>query len=159
MYKKLDTLIKKIHQYYDDNIYFSLESEEEKKKQRDMIEPMSILLLNKITKTNSTYLSYQANVKTEILGIKHPIIMEPMFLVTNTKMMIEALNSDIAACIPALNYRTNKELRSAIKEIRDKTNSTALGINLIVNRSNIKLAKQLESCLDLGVDFIITSPL
>jgi len=68
-YKKTDTFIKKIYQYYDDNSYFSLESEEEKKKQRDMINPMSILLFDKITKTNSTYLSYQSNVKTEILDI------------------------------------------------------------------------------------------
>ena len=83
--------------------------------------------------------------------------MAPMFLVTNTKMMIEALNCDIAACIPALNYRTEEELRNAIKEIREKTNSTALGINLIVNKSNIKLKKQLQSCLDLEVDFIISS--
>ena len=37
-----------------------------------------------------------------------------MFLVTNTKMMIEALNSGIAACIPALNFRTDQELRDAI---------------------------------------------
>ena len=94
---------------------------------------------------------------TQLLDIKYPIIMAPMFLVTNTKMMIEALNCDIAACIPALNYRTDEELRNAIKEIREKTNSTALGINLIVNKSNIKLKKQLQSCLDLEVDFIITS--
>ena len=94
---------------------------------------------------------------TQLLNIKYPIIMAPMFLVTNTKMMIEALNCDIASCIPALNYRTDEELRNAIKEIREKTNSTALGINLIVNKSNIKLKKQLQSCLDLEVDFIITS--
>jgi nitronate monooxygenase len=93
----------------------------------------------------------------QLLNVKHPIIMAPMFLVTNRKMMIEALNCDIAACIPALNYRTDEELRNAIKEIKEKTNSTALGINLIVNKSNIKLKKQLQSCLDLEVDFIITS--
>jgi nitronate monooxygenase len=94
---------------------------------------------------------------TQLLEIKYPIIMAPMFLVTNTKMMIEALNSDIAACIPALNYRTDQELRDAILQIRNQTNSRALGINLIVNKSNIKLQKQLQSCLDLEVDFIITS--
>ena len=94
---------------------------------------------------------------TEILDIKYPIIMAPMFLVTNNKMMIAALNCDIAACIPALNYRTDEELRTGIKKIRKNTNSTALGINLIVNKSNIKLSKQLESCLDLEVDFVITS--
>ena len=94
---------------------------------------------------------------TQLLNIKYPIIMAPMFLVTNTKMMIESLNSDIAACVPALNYRTDQELRDAILQIRDQTNSSALGINLIVNKSNIKLAKQLATCVELEVDFIITS--
>jgi nitronate monooxygenase len=93
----------------------------------------------------------------ELLDIKYPIIMAPMFLVTNTKMMIEALNSDIAACVPALNYRTDQELRDAILQIRNQTNSSALGINLIVNKSNIKMRQQLKTCVELGVDFIITS--
>ena len=94
---------------------------------------------------------------TQLLDIKKPIIMAPMFLVTNTKMMIEALNSDIAACVPALNYRTDKELKDAIQEIRDNTTSTGFGINLIVNKSNIKMKQQLKTCVELGVDFIITS--
>ena len=94
---------------------------------------------------------------TQLLNIKYPIIMAPMFLVTNTKMMIEALNSDIAACVPALNYRTDKELKDAIQEIRDNTTSTGFGINLIVNKSNIKMKQQLKTCVELGVDFIITS--
>lgn len=93
----------------------------------------------------------------EILNVEHPIIMAPMFLVTNTTMMIEAMNSGIAACIPALNFRTIKELEEAIKEIRSKTNSGGLGINLIVNKSNIKMHDQLKSCVKLKVDFIITS--
>lgn len=83
--------------------------------------------------------------------------MAPMFLVTNTNMMIEALNCEIAACIPALNYRTNKELRNAIHKIRAKTTSSGFGINLIVNKSNIKMEQQLRTCVELGVDFIITS--
>ena len=93
----------------------------------------------------------------KLLNIKHPIIMAPMFLVTNTKMMIAALNSDIAACVPALNYRTDQELRDAILEIRNQTNTQALGVNLIVNKSNVRLQKQLTTCIDLEVDFIITS--
>ena len=93
----------------------------------------------------------------EILNVEHPIIMAPMFLVTNTKMMIEAMNSGIAACIPALNFRTIKGLEEAIKEIRSKTTSGGLGINLIVNKSNIKMHDQLKSCVKLKVDFIITS--
>ena len=83
--------------------------------------------------------------------------MAPMFLVTNTQMMIDALNSGIAACIPVLNFRTIEEFENAINEIRNKSNSTGLGANLIVNKSNTKLKAQLDSCIRLKVDFIITS--
>ena len=93
----------------------------------------------------------------ELLGVKYPIIMAPMFLVTNTKMMIVAMNSGIAACIPALNYRTDEQFREAIQEIRSNTTSKGLGINLIVNKSNIKVQQQLKTCVELAVDFIITS--
>tara|TARA_B100001250_G_scaffold154261_1_gene132579 strand:- start:12259 stop:13203 length:945 start_codon:yes stop_codon:yes gene_type:complete len=93
----------------------------------------------------------------QILEIKYPFIMAPMFLVTNTRMMIEALNAGIAACIPALNFRTDQQLRDAIKKIQKDTNSKGLGVNLIVNKSNLKLYQQLETCIDLKIDFIITS--
>ncbi|MCB9222554.1 MAG: nitronate monooxygenase [Crocinitomicaceae bacterium] len=93
---------------------------------------------------------------TELLNIKYPVIMAPMFLVTNAKMMIAACNSGIAAAIPALNYRTDEEFRAAIDEIR--ANSTGpIGINLIVNKSNPKMPAQLQTCVDKKVDFIITS--
>jgi nitronate monooxygenase len=94
---------------------------------------------------------------TEILEIKYPIIMAPMFLVTNAKMMIEALNSGIAAAVPALNYRTDEEFRNALTEIRANTTSKGLGINLIVNKSNVKMKQQLATCVEMKVDFIITS--
>ena len=62
----------------------------------------------------------------ELLNVKYPIIMAPMFLVTNTKMMIEAMNSGIAACIPALNFRTIEELENAINEIRNTKEAKTL---------------------------------
>jgi len=93
---------------------------------------------------------------TEMLQIDHPIIMAPMFLVSNTKMIIEALKSGITAAFPALNYRTDNELRAAIDEIRDATDKP-FGINLIVNKSNIKYKAQLKTCVEKKVDFIITS--
>lgn len=93
---------------------------------------------------------------TRLLGIKYPIIMAPMFLVTNTKMMIAALNEGIAGAIPALNFRTDAEFRAAIEEIKANTTGP-IGVNLIVNKSNIKLKTQLKTCLDLKVAFIITS--
>jgi nitronate monooxygenase len=93
---------------------------------------------------------------TKLLGIDYPIIMAPMFLVSTTEMIIAALENGITAAIPALNYRTDEALRDAITEIKNATNKP-FGINLIVNKSNIKYKKQLDTCVDLKVDFIITS--
>jgi nitronate monooxygenase len=93
---------------------------------------------------------------TKLLGIQYPVIMAPMFLVSNTSMIVAALESGITAAFPALNYRTDKELRDAIAEIRSKTNKP-FGVNLIVNKSNFKYKGQLQTCVELNVDFIITS--
>ncbi|MFK5958168.1 MAG: nitronate monooxygenase [Lutibacter sp.] len=94
----------------------------------------------------------------KLLNIKYPIIQAPMFLVSNTKMVIEAMKSGIAGCIPALNYKTLKELRVAIKELRTaKLEGGSFGFNLIVNKSNIKYKDQLKVICEEGVDFIITS--
>lgn len=93
---------------------------------------------------------------TRTFNIKYPIIMAPMFLVSNTKMIITALENGITAAFPALNYRTEKELRLAIQEIKSETDKP-FGINLIVNSSNIKLDYQLKVCIEEKVDFVITS--
>ncbi len=94
----------------------------------------------------------------QILGIEHPIILAPMFLVSNVAMIKAAMNEGVAGCIPALNYRTVPELKKAILELKKaKTPNGAFGFNLIVNKSNTKYPAQLEACCELGVDFIITS--
>jgi len=93
---------------------------------------------------------------TKLLNIEYPIIMAPMFLVSNTKMVIEACNNGIAGSIPALNFRTNIEFRAAIKEMKANCKGP-IGINLIVNKSNPKVHQQLKTSVELGVDFILTS--
>jgi len=90
------------------------------------------------------------------MGIDYPVIMAPMFLVSNSKMIIEALDNGITAAIPALNYRTDEEFRKAIIEIKDAS-FKPMGVNLIVNKSNTRYKKQLDTCVELKVDFIITS--
>lgn len=95
---------------------------------------------------------------TSLLNIKHPIIIAPMFLVSNTKMVIEGMKSGVAGCIPALNYRTLEELRASIKELKAaKVDGGSFGYNLIVNKSNPKAKEQLKVLCEEGVDFIITS--
>ena len=93
---------------------------------------------------------------TAMLNIEYPIIMAPMFLVSNEKMMIAALQAGITGAIPALNYRTDAELRNAINNIRTHANGP-IGINLIVYQSNLKYPEQLATCIEMKIDFIITS--
>ena len=92
----------------------------------------------------------------ELLGIEFPVIMAPMFLVSNEKMILEALNSGITGAIPALNYRSTDELRNTIRSIKSKSGKP-FGINLIVNKSNFRYKEQLQVCCEEKVDFIITS--
>lgn len=93
---------------------------------------------------------------THLLGIEYPIIMAPMFLVSDAKMSIAAIQSGISACIPAHNYRTDADLRKAIHEVRNATKGS-FGINLITNKSNYHYHSQLKTCIELKVDYIITS--
>ncbi len=93
---------------------------------------------------------------TEMLGIDFPIIVAPMFLVSNDKMLIEAANSGVTGAIPALNYRTIDDLREGIRNIKSKANGP-IGINLIVNKSNFLYKEQLSLICEEKVDYIITS--
>lgn len=93
---------------------------------------------------------------SEMLGIKYPIIMAPMFLVSNVDMIVAGIEAGITGAIPALNYRTTEELRAAIREIRSRAKGP-FGINLIVNKSNFLYKEQLQIICEEKVDFIITS--
>jgi nitronate monooxygenase len=93
---------------------------------------------------------------TKTFGIKFPIILAPMFLVSNNEMIIEAFKNGIIGCIPALNYRTPEELEAALIELHDKCNGK-FGINLIVNKSNIHLKDQLNVLERNPPAFVITS--
>lgn len=92
----------------------------------------------------------------KILGIEYPIIVAPMFLISNVAMLKAALDAGVTAAIPALNYRTDGELRGAIRELKAYTNKP-FGINLIVNKSNPKYKGQLKLLVEEKVAFIITS--
>lgn len=93
---------------------------------------------------------------TQTFNVKYPIILAPMFLVSNEEMIIAAAEAGIAGCIPALNYRTPDEFEAGMKRLKEKC-SGAFGINLIVNKSNVYLDKQIKICATYKPDFIITS--
>ena len=93
---------------------------------------------------------------SRLLDIDFPLIVAPMFLVSNQAMVKAAIEAGVTAAIPALNYRTIDELRAAIREIKQACQGP-FGINLIVNRSNFLYKDQLSVCCEEKVDFIITS--
>ncbi|HQQ96595.1 MAG TPA: nitronate monooxygenase [Cyclobacteriaceae bacterium] len=92
----------------------------------------------------------------KMLGIDYPIIAAPMFLISNTTMVKAALANGITAAFPAMNYRTDAELRAAIQDIK-AASSKPFGVNLIVNKSNPRYKDHLNTLLELKVGFIITS--
>lgn len=93
---------------------------------------------------------------TTMLGIDLPVMVAPMFLVSNSEMVIAALAAGGTAAIPALNFRTDAALREAVAQIRQQTDKP-FGFNLIVNKSNPRYPRQLETLCELKVDYIITS--
>jgi nitronate monooxygenase len=97
---------------------------------------------------------------TDMLHLEHPLIMAPMFLVSNVAMVAEGMRCGVAGCIPALNYRTVEDLRTSARELKlakAAIGKGSFGYNLIVNKSNPKAMAQLAALCEEGCDFIITS--
>ncbi len=93
---------------------------------------------------------------TTLLGIEFPVIVAPMFLVSNEKMIVEAIRNGATGAIPALNYRTPELFRAGIRFIKSQIDGP-FGINLIVNQSNVHYKKHLDILCEEKVAFVITS--
>ena len=92
---------------------------------------------------------------TEKLHIKHPMIMAPMFLVSNVDMIMAAHKSGITGCLPAHNFRTADDYQKALQILHD--NGVKFGVNIIVNKSNRNYDWQMDVTMQMGCDYIITS--
>lgn len=100
------------------------------------------------------------NEMTTLLGIDFPVIMAPMFLVSNEKMMKAAIANGIAGAFPSLNFRKDGELESILDNLNQFkviNKSGTYGINLIVQKTNILYQKHLAICVEKKVPFYITS--
>jgi nitronate monooxygenase len=99
---------------------------------------------------------------TEMTGIRFPVIMAPMFLVSNVPMMEAAIDNGIMGVFPSLNFREENKLNdvlSHLKAFQSARNHTkgSYGVNLIVQKTNIWFEKHLELCVHHRVPFYITS--
>jgi nitronate monooxygenase len=97
---------------------------------------------------------------TRSCAIDFPVIMAPMFLVSNTAMMVSAMRSGIMGVFPTLNYRKEAELEKVLIELnaaKAHSPSGSYGVNLIVQKTNMLHDKHLAACVKHRVPFFITS--
>lgn len=93
---------------------------------------------------------------TQVTGCSYPIIVAPMFLVSNEDMVVEASNAGALGAAPSLNWRTAEEFDRALSNIEARTQKP-YAINLIVNKSNIRLHPDLAIIVKHKVPVVITS--
>lgn len=93
---------------------------------------------------------------TTLIGCDYPIIAAPMFLVSNVPLVTAASNAGALGAAPSLNWRTAADLDQALSAIRAQTDKP-YAINLIANRSNIRLEEDLALIKEHKVPVIITS--
>ena len=96
------------------------------------------------------------------LGIVHPIIMAPMFLVSNEAMMKAAIKAGIMGVFPSLNFREDGELETLIDNLHDyrarhPEYKGSFGVNIITQNTNPFFKKHLDICAKKEVPFYITS--
>lgn len=98
---------------------------------------------------------------TQALNIDFPIIMAPMFLVSNEAMIRSGMNIGIAAAFPTLNYRNQGELEKILDILnveKDRISAKGTyGVNLIVQKTNPLYLTHLKICVEKKVPFYITS--
>lgn len=93
---------------------------------------------------------------TKMLGIDYPIIGAPMFLVSNEDMVVAISEAGGIGSFPALNYRPPEQYLEILKKIKQRTKKP-IGVNVIVNKSNVRQHLDLKYALDTGVELFITS--
>lgn len=95
-----------------------------------------------------------------------PIIVSPMFIVSGTKLVIEACKNGLIGTFPSLNGRTNDDFEKMLIDITTELNKfeketgkkpAPFGVNLIVNKTNPRLLPDLKLCVKYKVPLIITS--
>lgn len=95
-------------------------------------------------------------------GVAYPVIMAPMFLVSNEEMIRSAIRSGIIGVFPSLNFRDDGLLEALISRLHEYKASNpsfkgSFGVNLIVQGTNPLYKQHLEICRRMKVPFYITS--
>jgi nitronate monooxygenase len=91
------------------------------------------------------------------LGLKHPIVSAPMFLISNKEMIVACAEAGILGCMPSLNARTEEKLRADLAWIRERTDKP-FGINLTIGLTEpARLEQDFALCVEFKVPVLLTS--
>ncbi len=90
-----------------------------------------------------------------------PVIAAPMFLISTPALVIECCRNGVVGTIPALNQRTSAGYDDWLHQIEKALESAGphapYGVNLVVHRSNTRLAADLKITQGHRVPLVITS--
>lgn len=105
--------------------------------------------------------------KEEILDrLQLPVVAAPMFILSQTELVLECCKNGIMGTFPALNNRSSEgfeqwliEIKTGLDEFEASTGKKAApyGVNLIVHRTNPRLQADLELVVKHKVPVVITS--
>jgi len=92
-------------------------------------------------------------------NLKIPAIAAPMFLVSGPDLVQSCCEAGIAGSFPALNQRSSEGFEDWLTQIQASLSPTAapFGVNLIVHKSNPRLAADLDLVVKHRVPFVVTS--
>lgn len=95
-----------------------------------------------------------------------PLVVAPMFLVSGTQLVTECCKAGVVGTFPALNQRSSEgfeswllEIKAELTRVEQETGQkpAPYGVNLIVHKSNPRLAADLALCVKNQVPLVITS--
>ena len=91
------------------------------------------------------------------LGLKYPMVVAPMFLISNKEMIVAAAEAGILGTMPTLNARTPEKLRADLEWIRERTDKP-FGLNLTIGLTDPERREQdMAMFEEFEVPVLITS--
>jgi len=92
--------------------------------------------------------------------LRLPLIAAPMFLISGVELVVSACRSGVIGAFPTVNCRSSEELDAWLNEIEERLrghDAAPVCPNLVVHRTNARLADDLEVLLKHRPEIVITS--
>jgi nitronate monooxygenase len=91
------------------------------------------------------------------LGLRHPLVAAPMFLISNREMLLACAEAGILGAMPSLNARTHEQFVDDLTWLGARTDRP-YAINLTIGLTDPdRLAADVQACFEHRVPVLITS--